>query len=87
MKITDLGTTEVYYDDKEDDKLEFAVTGKFWRRLKRTGIAYRTGGKKGNICYTEERILKLTSPSFKKVFREIALSEIGKMAMRGDIIL
>jgi len=87
LKIIDLKTKEIYYDDKKDDKLEFAVTGKFWARLKRTGIPYRTGGKKGNICYTEEKVLKLKDPSFKKTFREIALSERGKMAMRGDIIL
>lgn len=84
MKIIDLKTKEIYYDDNEDE-LEFAVTGKFWIKLKGVGITYRTGGKKGNISYTEVRVLKLTNPSFKKVFREFALSEIGKMAMRGDI--
>lgn len=87
MKIIDLKTKEVYYDDKKDDGLEFAVTQKFWTRLKRTGIPYRTGKKEGEVYYTEEKVLKLKDPSFKKTFEQIALSGIGEMVMKGKLPL
>ena len=85
MKMIEIGTNKIFYDSKGEEK--FFVSFSFFEALKAGKIKYRTGGKEQGLRFIEIKTLDLNEKNFDSVFRNIAISEIGKLIMRGEMPL
>ena len=83
MKIIEIETNRILYDSEGEE--EFFVTSSFFWALKAGEIKYMAGGLLKGKRYSEIKILDLKDKEFDSVFRGIALSETGKLVMKGKM--
>ena len=63
------------------------VSSSFFKALKAGKIQYMTGGTVKGISFSETKMLDLKDSEFDSTFKGIAASEIGKMAINGEVPL
>ena len=85
MKIIEIGTNKVLYDSKGEE--EFFVSFSFFEALKVGKIRYRAGGKEQDLRFTKIETLDIKDEKFDSAFKNTAASEMGKLAMKGEMPL
>ena len=85
MRIIEIGTGKIFYDSR--GKEIFLVSSSFFEALKTKKIKYMAGGKEQGLRFTEIKTLDLKDKKFDSIFRKIAMSEIGKLVIKGEMPL
>lgn len=87
MRIIEIETGEILHDSEKGIEEDIFVASSFFKALKAGKIKYMAGETIKGISFSETKKLDLKDSEFDSVFKNIAMSEIGKMAIKGEVPL